>query len=326
MPRMSNRCASATAAREGSRCASYRTSEDLLHDLQGRGGDARRFLATGYAMAIHDCDAQTLNGSDLLAHLEGRNGADLRLIGIGYVNCVRDTLGRREVDSSPAHEPDGNPCDSDVDRVVRWLQDHPKHGAQDAVRAIRAALTGESAARRWALAGRLRVHSAMGWCAALGGALAIAALIAVHPWRTGWDAAFRQDFRLSQEASDIQTLILEERRYEKDTFLNIADREQINSYARKWHHSRLSLARTIARARELAVTEQDLEVIRQIDADFALYVNGFERVLLRIRAGQVTSAMEANAEFASYKDAVHRIEANSEALGDRALRRLYTTT
>jgi len=321
----SNPSASANAARYLAQCASYCTPEGLLDDLRGQGGETRRFLASGYAMAIHELDAPPLSGSDLLAHLEGRNGEDMRLVGIGFVACVRDTLASREAGSSQVRERTVCRSESDINRVVRWLQSHPRLGAEGATRAVRSALADEFAPGRISFTGRVRIRSAMGWCAATGGALAIAALVAVHPWRTGKDAVFTRDFHLSQEASVIQALILEERRYEKDTFLNIADRAQIVSYARKWDHSRVSLEQTLARARKLVVTEQDREVLQKIDEDFTVYVNGFERVLSKIRAGQVSSAEEANAQFTVYKDAVHRIESNSEALGDRAMRRLNTT-
>ncbi|HTP72656.1 MAG TPA: hypothetical protein VML58_10595 [Burkholderiaceae bacterium] len=40
----------------------------------------------------------------------------------------------------------------------------------------------------------------------------------------------------------------------------------------------------------------------------------------------MTSPEEANAQLKAYKDAVHRIEADSETLGARALQRLSSTT
>jgi methyl-accepting chemotaxis protein len=76
--------------------------------------------------------------------------------------------------------------------------------------------------------------------------------------------AITNDVQLSQTASVIGQLILNERRFEKDVFINIGDAEVRASYKKKWDAARSSLDENIAVARKLGLAENDKKALGQV--------------------------------------------------------------
>lgn len=226
----------------------YAGSDELIADLQGHSGEARRLFAQGYVAAIRDADA-------------GRSGSEF---------C------------EPVQRSDA------------------AHGR------------------------RHRAGERMAWFAALCLGVAVAGW-ACRSVSSGRTSTFQQDLLLSRQAAEIRTLLLEERRYEKDAFINIKDHERGAAYAQKWYESRVALLNTLSRTGELPLSEPDRQAVRNLAADFRLYALGFEQVLSMIRSGRVRSAPEANEQFERYKDAVHRIEAGCAEIQARAQRRIDRT-
>ena len=133
--------------------------------------------------------------------------------------------------------------------------------------------------------------------------------------------AVKNDVQLAQRAARISNLILSERRFEKDTFINIADAQAVGAYRSKWESARTALAREISSARSLQLTPQDRQQLDRIDAGFSAYAGGFDTVFERLRGGQIRSTQDANHEFGAYKKAVHDMEEASDALNEAALAR-----
>lgn len=133
--------------------------------------------------------------------------------------------------------------------------------------------------------------------------------------------ALGQDVKLAQQAGDIQNLILLERRYEKDAFINLSDPEKLKGYADKWNEARTRLAKAIVQLRQLRLDAQDLRDVSQLDEHLRAYAQGFEGTLAAIQRGQVKTAVEANIELGKVKAAVHGMESISDQMADRAMER-----
>jgi len=134
--------------------------------------------------------------------------------------------------------------------------------------------------------------------------------------------AMEQDVRLAQRAANIGILVLNERRYEKDAFINFADAAKFGSYREKWNTAGTALLQETAAARRLDLDETDQRSLRQIESSYQAYADGFNHTVEMIRSGQIKSTQEANNEFTHYKDAVHGTENASEQLNRRAISRV----
>jgi PAS domain S-box-containing protein len=134
--------------------------------------------------------------------------------------------------------------------------------------------------------------------------------------------AITNDVQLAQTASGIGQLILNERRFEKDMFINIGDAGLRASYKKKWDAAKSALDEQIAAASRLDLAESDEKALGQVGAGFRSYVDGFERTYARIESGQIKTTQEANGEFAAFKAAVHGMEDAGEALNGMAVARV----
>jgi len=167
-----------------------------------------------------------------------------------------------------------------------------------------------------------RLSAAFGLLLALMLACAGVGIIGQHMlYKTAYHAA-TNDVQLAQSAAKIDLLVLTERRFEKDSFINMSDSEKLASYKQKWDVSRASLTDEIAKANGLELTDEDKQVLRKIDEAFHGYCDGFEKTFEHIRSGQLKTTQEANNEFSTFKAAVHGMEDSSEALNKAALARV----
>jgi PAS domain S-box-containing protein len=134
--------------------------------------------------------------------------------------------------------------------------------------------------------------------------------------------AISNDVQLSQTASVIGQLILNERRFEKDVFINIGDAGVRATYKKKWDAGKSSLGEHITAASKLDLAGSDKRALGQVADGFRAYVDGFERTYARIESGQIKTTQEANGEFTAFKAAVHGMEDAGEELNAMAMARV----
>ncbi len=140
-------------------------------------------------------------------------------------------------------------------------------------------------------------------------------------YSTAYHAA-TNDVQLASHAAKIDLLVLTERRFEKDAFINMGDAEKLASYKQKWDVARAALTAEIDKANGLELTADDHKALAAIDTAFRAYCDGFDKTYAHIRSGDLKTTQSANDEFSAYKAAVHGMEDSSEALNQAALGRV----
>lgn len=138
--------------------------------------------------------------------------------------------------------------------------------------------------------------------------------------------AVSNDMQLAQRAASVERSVLNERRFEKDVFINLADTEKITSYKNKWDAVKASLINELAAARKLDLTPDDNRTLDELSKGFDSYTEGFEKIFDRILSGQINTTQEANSQLSAVKVAVHGMEDASEALGKAASARVDKAT
>ena len=298
----------------------YESADDLLRDLDGGRGAEARAIAMGYWMAIHEAGEVCLSAPELLEHLRAETGSPRELTGLGYVMAIRDGTpwsGRAAV---PARA-------RDAARQVRaWLERRPASAIEPALAAVQMALAGMPArARRTGLVGWIAAQSALAKSASALAA-ALAGVVLAQQVSAGHAAMRRadQDLALSRQAEYMTAMLLEQRRFEKDSILNVADPTQSESYVRRWDQARMATLGSVDALGALDLTSEDRASLRAIRADLQQYTQGYLALLARMRSGQVRTPEEANRLLAGAKPAAHRAEATGLLLATRALGRLRT--
>jgi methyl-accepting chemotaxis protein len=161
----------------------------------------------------------------------------------------------------------------------------------------------------------------------LGGVLLMmAAMAGISAW--GLNALFgmtrqtiEHDVALAQHAADLQILVLQERRFEKDTFINLADADKRDGYVKKWKDAGAKLQATLGKAVALDPDEQDKQDLSKIGENFKVYAAGFDATAAAIAGGQITTTQDANDAMGKVKGAVHAMEKAVDAVNERAIER-----
>ncbi len=131
-------------------------------------------------------------------------------------------------------------------------------------------------------------------------------------------AAFTQNVQLARSASQIDILVLNERRFEKDTFINMADPAKVESYQKKWHDANAALSEAIAGALALSLGDEDRAALQKIDENFKAYTNGTQSVVKQLGA-TIHTTQDANRTMEQFKGAVHALEDEAEKLVARQM-------
>ncbi len=300
-------------------------------------------LITGISLA-HAPDASGqgyVDGHALLKDLSGHSGHAMRSVAIGYVMAIHDALRVGDTAAAPARAdgalPAARPTLGEQALAVEdWLREHPQRLDEVAAVLVRAALGHEppAAAPRGALVAlRKQLQRRVSWdrATALGalgaGAVALTiGMLVVHGTQPATGAApLVRNVQIIEGADDITKLVLEERRYEKDSFLNIGNRNRFAMYTEKWSDSRAALAGAIAHLAAIDMSAGDRQILADIAGDFHEYARGCDHILALIRNERIHTPQDANMEFALFKTPARRMELDAALIKLRASRDMGVT-
>ena len=156
--------------------------------------------------------------------------------------------------------------------------------------------------------------------------LMMAAMVGTGMW--GLNALYdmtrqtlEQDVALAQHAADLEILVLQERRFEKDSYINLADADKRAGYVKKWKDAGAKLQATLAKATALDLAVDDKKDLATIGDHFKAYAAGYESTLTAIEGGQIASTQDANAALGKFKESVHGMEKTVDAVNERAMKR-----
>src|SRR5215831_14395682 len=105
----------------------------------------------------------------------------------------------------------------------------------------------------------------------------------------------RTDAKLERASGRAQTATLELRRFEKDTFLNLADAQKMDDYLAKWNAQREELAARLQEIDKSSVRKEDKDRVTEMRAHVVAYEAAFNQVVRRIREKSISHPEEANA-------------------------------
>jgi methyl-accepting chemotaxis protein len=101
------------------------------------------------------------------------------------------------------------------------------------------------------------------------------------------------------------------RRFEKDYFLNVGDRQAEESYYEKWQNERETLQGYLDQLGRMALGADAERQIETMRAALDIYEDGFGKVREQIRVGALTTPQDANRAISPYKEAIRGLEDNA---------------
>lgn len=130
------------------------------------------------------------------------------------------------------------------------------------------------------------------------------------------------DASANEHALHVNLTALGMRRFEKDIFLNIGDKEKLENYFKKWQAESKGLRDNLSEL-ELKVSDQkEKDAIGGIKRDLDTYEAGFKSVYAKVLDEKIRTAQEANAAIGEFKAATHNIENASKSLAASSQNRM----
>src|SRR5947207_1013860 len=118
----------------------------------------------------------------------------------------------------------------------------------------------------------------------------------------------RTDARLERASNRTQVNTLEMRRFEKDTFLNMADSQKMDDYFKKWNEQREQLNLHLEEIEKYSVRKEDQDHVALMRSQVSAYEAGFNQVVAKIRDKSINRPDYASAAVSPFKDNIHRME------------------
>ena len=130
------------------------------------------------------------------------------------------------------------------------------------------------------------------------------------------------DAKIAEQAAGAHALVLDLRRFEKDTFLNVDSRENSADYFEKWNKAEKDLSGTIKDLEKAATLQQDKDAVQTMKTELAAYDAGFRKAYAMVQADRIKTPQEGNAAMQDYKDPIHRMEKTAGDFAGEGNRRM----
>jgi methyl-accepting chemotaxis protein len=131
-----------------------------------------------------------------------------------------------------------------------------------------------------------------------------------------------EEARILEHSARLRANILGLRRFEKDIFINIENREKVESYLKEWTEEKEHSLARIADIEKAIRQEEDARTLATLKSDMNAYFSGFSDVMGRIERERILTTADANLAISEYKGAIHRVEAVSAELATEGVRRM----
>ena len=123
--------------------------------------------------------------------------------------------------------------------------------------------------------------------------------------------------RLSKNSLLAEVASLNLRRFEKDSFLNIRNKEKEKEYQDKWAAAQEELKVAMLAMEQDSTLAEDKTAIQSARAELTTYTAGYATVKDAIKAGSITAPDKANEAITKYKDSIRTFEDTTGHLAER---------
>ena len=130
--------------------------------------------------------------------------------------------------------------------------------------------------------------------------------------------------RLAEHSARARANVGGTRRYEKDVFLNIDNKEKVRSYYKKWNKELKSLNARIASLEKYAVEEKDKKTVANMKKTADEYKTGFNEVYARVLSGAIESPQDGNRAMGKYKTPIRDLGVDARDFATLNVKRMQS--
>jgi len=172
----------------------------------------------------------------------------------------------------------------------------------------------------WKIGKRLALG--FGICILLMGVVALAGFWGLSQTVQTTYGILHHDAKLMEQSAQAQVNGLELRRYEKDSFLNIADAQKEADYGEKWDKEHADLIQNLDTLDQTVTLPEDKELLKALRTDLSTYTIGFQSVKQQISDKAIKTPADANTAMIPFKDDIRRIDVALEEFAKKNVERM----
>ena len=134
-----------------------------------------------------------------------------------------------------------------------------------------------------------------------------------------FDKMVAQDVRFLEQTKDFKILALEHRRYEKDLFLNIGNKQKQESYLEKFGKKSETTLQLIDKIAAMVkddpnLGDEALQVVLKAKSDYTQYKNNFMQLAQTVISDENMTPQNANKLMKPFKEFIYDFESNVDTL------------
>ena len=116
------------------------------------------------------------------------------------------------------------------------------------------------------------------------------------------------------------------RRYEKDLFISMEQKDKMAQYYQQWKDEKGTILTRLEDLGKVVSLPQDVEKAKAMRAGLDAYVTGFDKIYSQISSGEVKTTQQANEAMGEYKTIVHTMEEQAKIVAADANKRIDAAT
>jgi methyl-accepting chemotaxis protein len=120
-------------------------------------------------------------------------------------------------------------------------------------------------------------------------------------------------------SEQLNTTLLNERRYEKDVFLNLSTPLTMKEYLVKWDDHRSLFLKRVADLEALARESEETASVNRIKKDFSEYEAAYRSVIQKISEGKIKTPQQANEAMEPAKEKIQEVEKTLDSISNKNL-------
>lgn len=147
---------------------------------------------------------------------------------------------------------------------------------------------------------------------------AIAGILGITATRNTAHTALNMDVALASNAAEIQRLALQARRFEKDTFINIENRDRVADYQQRWRATIDDIEAAFQEGSQTSDRQRLDALYQQAERALQGYAEGFMEVYDQIEQGDITRTAQANQMLGEHKESIYQLESLADEISQVA--------
>ena len=157
---------------------------------------------------------------------------------------------------------------------------------------------------------KIGARLALGFCAVVIVLLVvgICGVVGIYSVTKELESIIKTHSKLVEYAQRSRANALMLRRFEKDSFLNIATPDKVESYRKKWDDNFEKCNKDLEKIGSLLTDAKDKQAIAAITEKLTAYGAGYRKVFDSIKRGDIKTPADANKAIEEYKEAIHTFE------------------